>query len=94
MRGALPDVRNVRCRCVYPRSTASRNASALMALTPSCRAYRSRMYSTTIRKASMMIIDRIHVVSIATLLGMTNSRMRNTNGSTISRASPARISRG
>ena len=42
----------------------------------------------------MMIIDRIHVVSIATLFGMTNSRMRNTNGSTISRASPARISRG
>ena len=31
----------------------------------------------------MMIIDRIHVVSIATLFGMTNSRMRNTNGSTM-----------
>ncbi len=31
---------------------------------------------------------------IATSFGMTNSRMRNTNGSTISRASPARISRG
>ncbi len=75
-------------------SIALRNSSALISCSPSVDAYRSRMYSTTIRYVSIAMIDTIHAVSMPIFCGITNSSTRKTNGSTPNAMKPMRTSRG